>query len=241
MFKKSIPIIFIGLSVVVAMLVLGWVVFVKMNKPVSVIVVDDGNGEVAVDDISDDADDNTNNNNSEIDVSDWKIYRNEIYGYEIKYPQNWIIGTYEGKHGKGIKKSQGEADWVSLAFYTKDKQKIENYQERLMAGINVTAINKSSDFTVEDYLKDFGYDFNTEVVESGRILRIRGIAETWMNIKEENFKEHKAYIIQPIEEHGYYLYFEYNQNIYEITSLWHKNEVSKKEILEIINTFEFTK
>jgi len=26
---------------------------------------------------------------SEIDISDWKIYRNEKYGFEIKYPPNW--------------------------------------------------------------------------------------------------------------------------------------------------------
>lgn len=54
MFKKSIPIIFVGLSVVVAMLVLGWVVFVKIDEPVQAPVVDDGDNEIVIDDVGDD-------------------------------------------------------------------------------------------------------------------------------------------------------------------------------------------
>lgn len=253
MFKKNIPIIFVGLSAVVAVLVLGWSVFVKTEVPVLPITSD----EIVND--SSDVNDNIidDNNDSEIDISDWedgnvlevntsdwKVYRNEIYGYEIKYPQSWILETYDGKYGKGVKKLQEEADWIDLTFRTKDRQKIENYQESLMASVNITVINKSSDFTVEDYLKDFGYDLNSETVKDGRVLRIWGlskITKTWMNIKKENFKGHKTYIIQPMKEHGYYMYFYYNQNIYKITSLWHRDEISEQKILEIINTFEFTK
>ena len=236
MFKKKLPIIFVGLSVVVVMLVLGWVVFVRTDDLVQVPVVSDDvvSDEAGDDDIPDDIDDN--NNNSEIDTSNWKTYQNERYGYEIKYPKDWILETYEEDYGKNAKKS------IRLAFHTKDKQKIEGYQESLMASVNIAIINKeSSDFTVEDYLKDFGYDFNQETIKDGRILRTRGIAETWMRIKKENFKGNEAYIIQTLEDFGYYLYFEYNQNIYKITSLYRKKEKSKQEILEIINTFKFTK
>lgn len=31
--------------------------------------------------------------NSDIDISDWKTYRNEKYGYEIKYPNDWDINS----------------------------------------------------------------------------------------------------------------------------------------------------
>ena len=51
MFKKSVPIIFVGLSAVVAMLVLGWSVFVKTDEPVQVSVVSDkeivSNGDIS--------------------------------------------------------------------------------------------------------------------------------------------------------------------------------------------------
>ena len=52
MFKKQLPIIFIGLCVVIAALVLGWTVFVKTEvaPPAQVPVVDDGNGEAEIPD-----------------------------------------------------------------------------------------------------------------------------------------------------------------------------------------------
>lgn len=27
----------------------------------------------------------------DIDMSDWKVYRNEEYGFEVKYPESWLI------------------------------------------------------------------------------------------------------------------------------------------------------
>jgi len=102
MFKKSLPIIFIGLCVVVAALVLGWSVFVKEEVvvPVQAPVVDDENNKIIPNDIVSDGieDDNVlddvdngveDNGISEIDISDWKTYRNEIIGIEFKYPRDW--------------------------------------------------------------------------------------------------------------------------------------------------------
>ena len=37
----------------------------------------------------------------EIDTSDWLTYRNEEYGYEIKYPQNQIELVLDGKFERG--------------------------------------------------------------------------------------------------------------------------------------------
>ncbi|MFA4975245.1 MAG: hypothetical protein WC839_03115 [Candidatus Paceibacterota bacterium] len=36
----------------------------------------------------------TNNTTSQIKMSDWKVYRNEQYGFELKYPNDWEFSTY---------------------------------------------------------------------------------------------------------------------------------------------------
>lgn len=34
----------------------------------------------------------------EIDTSQWKVYKNEKYGFEFKYPKEWIIKSYNSNH-----------------------------------------------------------------------------------------------------------------------------------------------
>ena len=88
MFQKSISIIFIGLSIVAAMLVLGYTVFVKqeLSVPVEPLVVSD-NEIVSDDDVL------------KIDTSDWKTHRNEEFGFEMRYPEDWdiFIEEYESR------------------------------------------------------------------------------------------------------------------------------------------------
>ena len=88
MLKKLIPIIPIGLSMFVVMLVLSCAVFVKpesvvpINPPVvnnDIMPTPPVIPPVVDDDISD------------IDTSNWKIYKNEEFGFEIKYPKDWYV------------------------------------------------------------------------------------------------------------------------------------------------------
>ena len=53
--------------------------------PVQAPVVEDK--EIIPDDVEDD--DVPDDDVSEIDTSDWKVYQNEEYGFEMKYPEDF--------------------------------------------------------------------------------------------------------------------------------------------------------
>ena len=42
---------------------------------------------------------NTAATTAEIDTSNWKTYRNEEYGFEFKYPTNWVLSVFNKETG----------------------------------------------------------------------------------------------------------------------------------------------
>jgi len=91
--------------VVIAALVLGWSVFVKQEVAVPVrapIANDENNKDSESDEVITDfpdVEDNENNDISEVDTSNWNVYKNEEYGFEIKYPKDWKYKIQEGGLG----------------------------------------------------------------------------------------------------------------------------------------------
>jgi hypothetical protein len=95
MLKKSIIIISIGICAIVVASVLCYAFFVKPEPvvPAQPIVNNDAIPATTPDDISevDSSDCEEIDYSEEINISNWKTYRNNEYGYEISYPKDWKL------------------------------------------------------------------------------------------------------------------------------------------------------
>jgi len=89
---KTPIIISIGLIAIIIVLVLGYVVFVrpKLGESVQAPVASNGN-KVNTTPAPISTPTPTPDNTSEIDTSDWKVYKNEEFGFEVEYPSTLYL------------------------------------------------------------------------------------------------------------------------------------------------------
>ena len=203
MFKKIIPIIPIALSIFVVILVLSCAVFVKPEPNVPVQPVAEN---IVNNDVVSPATIPTTTSTSlpfvedddipELDTSDWKVYRNEEYGFEIKYPKDWEYRMQEG--GMGIHHG--------IDFIDFKNQDIHIF---LDLGAPIYSIEDVNKYAQEDFkIRDFKIELDEYIIIDGikgvkyissydNLINKKYVAAYWPDkstIREDDFCILETYI-----------------------------------------------
>ncbi|SRR3989344_418100 len=149
----------------------------------------------------------------------WKIYQNNKYGFELKYPENFYI-TQEGLWG--------EEGSIDSQFYV-DLSEYKVAPERASRGIRIVIGNFSGDFQkyVEEMIKDSIESANDTFSASDSINNV-----VRSEIKINNIIGYK---VEGITGFGYYnIYFTKNGKIFSIN-----NGIDDNLFKKILSTFKF--
>ncbi|MBT4277288.1 hypothetical protein HOD96_00865 [Candidatus Falkowbacteria bacterium] len=118
-----------------------------------------------------------------VDISDWKIYHNEEYGFEIKYPEDWEIDSVRSGLNEvvfNIEEIPGREaikftkNINNLTFEEFKKQKLEFYKS---VTTNITALIISGEKAIKIETSEMGIikiyfihnNFAYEITTGGRI------------------------------------------------------------------------
>lgn len=153
---------------------------------------------------------------TEIDTSDWETYRNEEYGYEIQYPNDWIVDLkYEsvGTLFFRTKRRQDDIDAKKPVRIFDVSIKIHNSTQELLR-------NQDKKLSFQDWLKE-NFDMRNSIIVDGNV----GYQGFSSSIYEEFSDE-----ITLIESQG---------KIYEIRIDGSETEKIPLKTKKMISTFKF--
>lgn len=84
------------LALIVFLAVLGVFFILKNEEEKKEKTVEKENQAIVLNQVVTSSEDKVATSTDDIDTNDWLVYKNEEYGYSIKYPINWVIFINNG-------------------------------------------------------------------------------------------------------------------------------------------------
>ena len=105
---------------------------------------------------------NTDVSAEEIDTSDWQTYRNEEYGFEVKYPEGWFVRVNE--------KYKNTFGRVNIDFSNSDKFFSKDNPFLHLMEIEIIIYDKKNKTAIENYnrLKEFSNETRSIMLQNGQ-------------------------------------------------------------------------
>jgi len=140
---------------------------------------------------------------SDANVNNWQVYKNDQYGFEFKYPNDWYW-VDESEKWKEYRKNLGEPERSYLLFVKDAEGEIEGKEYEYVIGVDF-GIRKERN--AEEYIKSIGlrkerFDgYLREVTSSGYILYKYDDYQDMVN-HDERYVECDGLILY-FSNHGY--------------------------------------
>ncbi len=224
------------------------VVFVGCGKKVEVVeevVVDLVEGEVKEDEVEEQGEviEEVVVEEGDIDISDWKIYKNEEYGVEFKYPENVFVSTYTYDEIKKEEIESSDEPYYPIRFMEVSSD-ITSNSERWLKGESIYLNKeniKESKFPIKCEKKDlFVSCFYYDIIAGGEIYFINNLYHNDLRLDIEikmPSEKIENILVNDTENR--------NEKILELLDEYIKGEFTKKEkdivdvLKEVEKSFEF--
>ena len=166
-------------------IIISSLVIIAILAVVSFLVVRNGGNRGQIMNQNVNTNQNTNQvDNGEIDTSDWLTYRNEEYGYSIKYPNDWILREFPNTK-TGAEFTGGDCQIIANSGgYSGEKDpnvSLDDYIKNHVIGVeNVESLHSITPIFTDTGIKGYITTWNIE-----KRMNIMSVSEEWVFFEEK--------------------------------------------------------